>query len=210
MNVQGVQRIAEFMRNAGGEQRQRLDTFALDGIEGLLPRFGGIMQNQRNTRAARRLAIQRRGVEPEKSRARILHLEFVADDMLAALAVELGNFSPVEIGQNVRDRFAFRARLQPDEPRDGFVEVEDAPAFIHDEHAVLDGVEERFKKGAFAREPLDDGLQTLVVEPPDAVENFVEEGGFWRCQVRSVRCQVGRDRLCLKPPINALVLRACS
>ena len=44
MNVQGVERIADFVRHAGGQQGQRLDAFALDGFEGLLPRFGRVVK----------------------------------------------------------------------------------------------------------------------------------------------------------------------
>ena len=102
MNVQRVERIADFMRDAGGEQRQRLHAFAFDGLEGLLPRLGGVVQNQRHAGAAGRLAIQRRGVEPEKARARIMHFEFVPDDALAAGGVELRNFPPIQFRQKFR------------------------------------------------------------------------------------------------------------
>jgi hypothetical protein len=53
MNVQRVERIADFMRDAGGEQRQRLDAFAFDGLEGFLPRLGRVVQNQRHAGTAR-------------------------------------------------------------------------------------------------------------------------------------------------------------
>ena len=49
MDMQRVQRIADFVRHAGRQQGQRLDAFALDGFEGFLPRLGGIVKNQRQT-----------------------------------------------------------------------------------------------------------------------------------------------------------------
>jgi len=97
---------------------------------------------------------------------------------------------------------------------------------VHDQHAVLDGVEERFQETPLARQPLDDGLQTFGVEPSNAAQDFVEETGFGRGQVSGARCQVSgvrdqvrgvrvrsqarRMRLFLNPPIRAFVLRACS
>ena len=37
---------------------------------------------------------------------------------------------------------------------------------------------ERFEKGAFARQPLNDRLQTFRVQPPDAAQNLVKKTGF--------------------------------
>jgi hypothetical protein len=68
MDVQRVERIADFVRDAGREQRQRLDAFAFDGFKRFLPRLGRVVQNQRHAGTARGLAVQRRGVEPEKAR----------------------------------------------------------------------------------------------------------------------------------------------
>ena len=70
------------------------------------------------------------------------------------------------------------AGLQTDEPRDGLVEINHASVFVHDQHAVFNRVEQRFEKTAFAREPLDDRLQTFRVQPPDAAKHFVEKTGF--------------------------------
>src|SRR5437867_9967966 len=77
MNVKGVERIAQLMGHAGGQQRQRLDTLALDGFEGFLPRFSRIMQDQRDARAASGFAVQGSGVKANKARPGIVELEFV-------------------------------------------------------------------------------------------------------------------------------------
>ena len=71
-------------------------------------------------------------------------------------------------------------RLQAEQPGHGLVEIKNAPGFIHHQHAVFDGVEQRFEKAALARQPLHDGLQAFRVEPPDAAENLVEKTGFGR------------------------------
>ena len=159
MDVQGVERIADFMGDAGGQQRQRLDPLALDGLEGLLPRLGGVVQNQGHAGAAGGFAIERRGVEPEEARARIMDLELMPHDALAARVVEPANLLPVQFGDEIGDGLAFDVGLQAEQARDGLVEVEDAARLIHHQHAVLDGVEERFEEAALARQALHDGLQ---------------------------------------------------
>ena len=67
------------------------------------------------------------------------------------------------------------------QPRDGLIEIDDAALLVHDQHAVLDGIEQRFEKTAFARQPLDDRLQAFRVQPPDAAKHFVEKTGFGCC-----------------------------
>ena len=62
MNVQRVERIPDFVRDAGGQQSQCLNALAFNGLKGLLPRFGGIVQNQGDSGTASRLAIEWRSV----------------------------------------------------------------------------------------------------------------------------------------------------
>ena len=101
MNVQRVERIADFVRDARGQQRERLHAFAFDGLEGFLPRLGRVVQNQRHAGTAGRLAVERRGVEPQKARARIMNFKFMPRDARAACTVEARNFLPVQLRQKV-------------------------------------------------------------------------------------------------------------
>ena len=100
-------------------------------------------------------------------------------DARAAGLVEARQLFPIQIRQPAVDVLALGAGFrQAEQPVGCLVEVEDAPGFIRDQHAVLDGVEERFEKRPLTRQPLDDGLQALGIEPSDAAENLVEEAGF--------------------------------
>ena len=83
---------------------------ALDGFEGLLPRLGGVVQNERHAGAAGGLAIQRRGVKPQEARAGIVDLELVPHDALAARAVEPGDLLPIQLGDEIGDGLAFDVR----------------------------------------------------------------------------------------------------
>ena len=178
VNVQGVERIADFMGDAGRQQGQRLDALALDGLDGLLAGFGGVVQDQRDAGAAGGFAIERRGVEPQEARAGIMDLELVPHDALAARVVEPANLLPFQLGDEIGDRLALDVGLQAEQARDRLVEVKDAPGFIHDQHAVFDGVEERFEEAPLAGQALHDRLQPGLVEPPDARQHLVEETGF--------------------------------
>jgi len=80
MNVQRVERISDFVRDTGGEQRERLYALALDGCKGLLPRLGRVVQNERDAGTAGGFAVKRRSIEPQKSWAWIMHFKFVACD----------------------------------------------------------------------------------------------------------------------------------
>ena len=178
MNVQRIERISDFMRHAGRQQCERLDALAFNGLEGFLPRLGGIVQNERDAGTAGGFAIERRGVKTQKARTRVIHLKFVPGDVPAALAVKAREFFPVEFGQKTRDVLAFDSRLQAQQARDRLVEVKDPALLIHDEHAIFNGVEQRLKKTAFPCQPLDHRLQTLGVQPSDAAKHFVEKTGF--------------------------------
>ena len=178
VNVQGVEGVADLMGDAGRQQRQRLNPLALDGFDGLLAGFGVVVEDEGDAGAAGGFAIQRGGVEPEEARAGILDLKLVPHDALAARMVEPANLLPVELGDEIRDRLAFDVGLQAEEARYRLVEVEDAPGLIHDQDAVLDGVEERFEESPFARQALHDRLQTGLVQPPDARQHLFEETCF--------------------------------
>ena len=178
MNVQGIEGIADLMGDAGGQQCQRLNPLALDGFNGLLAGFGVVVEDEGHPGAAGRFAIQRGGVEPEEARARILDLKLVPHHALAARMVEPANLLPVEFGDEIRDRLAFRTGLQAQEPRYRLVEVENAAGLIHDQEAIFDGVEERFKESPLAGQALHDCLQPSLVQPPDARQHLFQEARF--------------------------------
>ena len=99
MNVQRIERVADFVRDAGGEQRERLHAFAFNGLECFLPRFGRVVQDERHPGTAGGLAIEGRGVEPQKTRTGIIHFKFVPGDACAARSVGARNFSQSTSGK---------------------------------------------------------------------------------------------------------------
>ena len=75
-----------------------------------------------------------------------------AVDTLAVVGYMTHNYDDTTI------KHAFDAGLQSDQLRDDLIEINDAPEFIDHKHAVFNGVEQRFEKAPFARQPLNDGL----------------------------------------------------
>ncbi len=173
MNVEGVERVADFMGDAGCQQCQRLDALALDGLQRLLSGFGGVVEDERDTGAASGFAVKRGSVEPQEARARILDLKLVPHDTLAAGVVQPADLVPIELGNEISDGLAFDIGVEAEESGDGLVEVEDATPLIHDQEAVFDGIEERFEECPLARQALDDRLQARLVQPPDPGQDFI-------------------------------------
>src|SRR5262245_11882108 len=103
MDVQCIERIPDFVRHAGGKQRQRLNAFALDGLERLLSCFGRIVQNQGQPRSPLAFSVKRRCVEPKKAWSRIAQFELMPGNFLAAGAVQFREFLPIEIWQETEN-----------------------------------------------------------------------------------------------------------
>ncbi len=180
MNVQGVERVADFVGHAGRQQRQGMNALALDGFKRLLPRLGGVVQNQGHAGAALGVAVQRRGVKPQEARARIGHLKLVAVDPLPPSAVEgRGGSSQSNSGKKRVIGWPSTVSAAPiQQARDRLVEINDAAMLIDHQHPVLDGIEERLQKIAFPRQPLHDGLQPFGIEPADAAQHLVQKIGL--------------------------------
>ena len=52
VNVQCVERVADLMSDAGGQQGERLNALAFHGLERFLAGFGGVVENERQTGGA--------------------------------------------------------------------------------------------------------------------------------------------------------------
>ena len=101
--MQRVEGIADLMRHTRRQQGQRLHPLAFDRFKSLLPRLRGVVQDQRHPRAAARIAIQRRRVQPEEPRARIMHLKLQPRHVRPTGAIRRRNLLPIHLRQNVRN-----------------------------------------------------------------------------------------------------------
>ena len=136
------------------------------------------MEDERDPGASGFLALERRGVEPQKSRTGIMDLEFMAHHTLAAIGVEPRDLLPFQVREQIGNRSAFGIGLQAEEAGDRLVKIENVPGFVDNQHPVLDGVEEGFEETALARQALNDLRQPVLVEERDPSDDLVEETGF--------------------------------
>ena len=179
VDVERVERIADLMGHAGRQQRQGLDALAFDRLEGFLPGLGGVVQDEREPGTSLGIAIERRRVEADETGLRIGDLEFMPDNARAALDVQFAEPLPIQLRQELGDRFPVRAvRRKVEETHGALVEVEDPSGFIDHEDPVLDGVEEHLQERPLPRQPLQHGLHALRVQPPDPAEDAVKEAGL--------------------------------
>src|SRR5580658_2602561 len=181
MNVQGVEWIADLVGHARGQQRQGMKALAFDRLEGLLPRFGRIMQNERHAVAALHLDIQGRGIDAQKTRARIGDFKLMMGGSLASVGAGGAEAFPIQFRQQFRDGAALDlVRVPIEQAGDGLVEIDNASVLIDYQHAVLDGIEDGFQEAALARQALDDRLQPFRIQTADAAEETINKTGF-RC-----------------------------
>jgi len=179
VDVEGVERVADLVGDAGGQEGQGLQPFALDRLEGLLAGLGRVVQDECDAGAALRSGIERSRQDPQKARSREADFEFVPGGVRAAAAIECGDLLPIEFGEEPRDRLSFGALGdQTEQAGDRLIAVGHPSLGIDDEHAVLDGVEERFEEVALPRQSLDHLLQVRRVEASEASEDLVEKTGF--------------------------------
>ena len=105
VNVQRVERIADLVRDTRGEQRQRLDAFALDDLDGLLLLLGGVVDDHRQP--TRSLAHQRRSIYAQVAPDGITRLQLMARHRHTVGGGRRANIWPINLGQKIRHRPPF-------------------------------------------------------------------------------------------------------
>ena len=182
-------------------KRQRLHALAFDGLKSLLPRLGGVVQNQRHAGAAgllRHPAARRRAGETAGADT--------APQTRAARRAARRRCRSCEIffqstsGRNFAELLPLGARLQADQPRHRLVEINDAPALIHHQHAVLDGVEQGFQKLRSRASRWTTVCKPSASSRPMRPEDLVEKTGFRgaghsaRTSSAALNIPIGRQR----------------
>ena len=161
MDVERVERIAQLVRDAGGQQRDGVDFLRLDRFAGLRAARGQVVEDEGEAHQRRVLVLQRDEIKIQVARLRIEDLQVAADH--AALGE---NFGPVEFLEMLRHGGAHRlGRIDPEQPGDGVVEVADFSLRIDHHDPFLQGVEDRLEKALFLVEPLQISLQVALTRP---------------------------------------------
>src|SRR5262245_4159870 len=92
---------------------------------------------------------------------------------LSSGIVEARNLLPLEFWNKIRDHLPLNVGLQTQQSRGGLVEIDDSSRFVDYQNSVLDGVKQRLKKISLARQPLNDCLKPLCIQPPYAAKHFI-------------------------------------
>ena len=177
MNIQRVQRIPKFVRDAGGEQCQRRNFFRFQRRRRALPGFGDIPENHRHPgHRIVRLFHQRYDVKTQKPLPGIKHLQLARQNFAPFVFVSGKNFLPIQIAQMFGERIADCALwVETKHLGGGGIEITNfAIAPGHDD-AFLNGVEKRFEKTFFPRKFQHKTLQALRVHPVNPTDEFVEK-----------------------------------
>ncbi len=187
MDVQRVERVADLVRDAGRQKGQGMKPFAFDGLEGLLPRFGGVVQNQGHARTAPGLPVQGRGVKAQEAGTRIRNLKLIMRGPLDARRAGRAHALPIQFGQEIGDGTPFDLFGRPIEQADHrLVKIDNPPGLIGHHHAVLDGIEESLQELALPRQALDDRLHTLGIQASDPAQDTIKKAGFNRSHTCSI------------------------
>ena len=87
MNVERIERIANFVCHACGQQCQGLASLILDCRKCFLTRLRGVVKNQRHTTPTTFFGVKRGSVDMKESLSRIVNFKFVSRDALSACAI---------------------------------------------------------------------------------------------------------------------------
>ena len=178
--MEGVERIADLVGDTGGQKGQGLQSFTRSPRRSV----GGPGRVACRTRATRRCPPQPcvdRSRQDRRKRGRGKLTSSSCRVVRAAAAIERGDLLPIEFGEKPRDGLSFGALGdQTEQAGDRLIAVGHTPLGIDDQHAVLDGVEERLEEVALSRQSLDHLLQVRRVEASEASEDLVEKTGFGR------------------------------
>src|ERR1043166_2420426 len=177
MDVERVQRVADFMRHTGSKQRECLEPFALDRFKGLLSSLGRIVNDERHTSRASAFTVERCGIKPKEAGPWKIDFKFMSDPARNSRRIETGDLVPIEIGDYLSDWLALDARLDTEQTSNGLIKIEDPPVFVGYEHAIFNCIEERFQERSFPSEALNHCLEPFSVNPTEPAQDFIEEIG---------------------------------
>jgi hypothetical protein len=176
VDVQRVERVADFMGDAGGEQGQRVEALRFEGLLGFLA-GGGEVADQHDPAdggGARFLGLDGGEVEVEVAVFRVEDLE-VARDRFA----RLGERGPVESGDAAGERGARGLiGIDSEEAAGGAVDEGDLAVFIEHDDAFVERLEDLLEETLLADQAVEQLSRLGRVDPVDAGEEFVEEAGF--------------------------------
>ena len=172
MDVQPVERIAQFMGDAGSQQGQGLDLLGLESLLGGLHRFSDVVQNHRHQRrrpiafdGIARQVVQRHNVKTQVPMLWIKNLQFAANRRWPASRPRLKEMIPIHIAQKPVDPDPDDIFAQAEQPPRSIIGIGDAQMAVDHHHPLVDGIEDGLEKNLLPGQPLDVALQANAIHP---------------------------------------------
>ena len=164
-----------------------MNLFGFNRRRSRLSRFRRIMQDERQTGAARRFSVQRGGKQTDVSRTRIANLKLVAHRPVSP-AVTGDQSVPIQLGKKFSDRLALHpGGGQANQSGRRGVKIQHATGFIRDDDSVFNRVKKRLEEGPLLGEPLNHCLQPFGVEAADPAQNPVKKRRRYRRRTFEIR-----------------------
>ena len=166
-----IERVADLVGDAGGQQCQGVAPFRLDGLLGLMAGLCGIVQDEGEARLG--ILVDRGGKHPEESGLGESDLDLSSQrvagvDRVVEVPFEFRQEAFQGLSKGVLGRV-------PDQASGGLIEEHDLTLTVGDHDAVLDRLEQGLEKGALGLEAFHQRLEPLPVEPVQPGQDLIEE-----------------------------------
>ena len=183
MNRERVERVAQLVRHAAREQKNRRRALVLDARLGGVLLFRDIGEDHREPpRRIARLAEKRHHVKPHRARLGISQLKLPRHDRMRrrrrGVVERRAERRPQPRHQPPQRLPREIVVTEPDQPVRGGVGIFDRAVVAHDEDALLERVENLLEQPALARQPLHEIGEVDGVERVEPSEHAVERGVF--------------------------------
>ena len=179
VDVQRIERIADFVGHAGGEQGQRVEPLGLDRLRLVLSVARDVAKDDHGAALAGRFGRERNDIEIQEPVLGVGDLDFAAHEPRPLLLVQLQHAIPLDLAQMPLDRIARdRVGREPQQFARRAVRVRDPAVVIEYDQPFAHRVENRLEQSLLVREMQEMRLQTARVNAIQPFNELVQKGRF--------------------------------
>ena len=179
MDVEGIERIPDFVRYPGSQQLDGVQSLRFNEI-GFRPALAGdVPQHHQHTGLVFGLTGKRHNVEAQKPVLRIGHLNLVTYEPGPFPRIKMENAIPVDVPQVAGNRASANGfQRKTHKLLGGGIRIGELPVGVNDNDAFLNGLEDRLQQSAFLGEPQKMRVETLGIQLVQSFDQFVKKARF--------------------------------